>query len=433
MSLSSRLELTQEKILNLYELDSNDLADQIKYWELTRTENMLLYYARKQGIKTLAHQHVPSLASTESKAREAIEMTLILNSLAKSAYAREAWTMPMCSRERLLAPPAYCMKRGGGPIQVQFDNDPSNTVEHTAWDYIYYQDEDDVWHKVPGDVDLNGLYYIQTDNLKLYYVDFKEEAAKYSKTGKWSLLYNNLVTSVDSSPDSGHGPLYTSSPREARAATPDTPSSNGQRHRERYRRLSTPSTPSPTHSPPRPRQRSQSRARGAQIRAVSPSRERGSGRRRRRSTSVSGTRVTSGRGGSGRRSRSRSRRREPPRSGQLTAPTPEEVDSSRKIPTGRSSGRLETLLREARDPPGIILKGAPNNLKCFRYSMKSRNQKLFSLVSTTFHWTESQSTKRVGEARMLVTFTDKHQREEFLKRVTLPKSLSYFTVDLGDI
>uniref|UniRef100_A0AAU6S5D1 Regulatory protein E2 n=1 Tax=Pipistrellus kuhlii papillomavirus TaxID=3140005 RepID=A0AAU6S5D1_9PAPI len=447
MNLSSRLESIQETILNLYELDSDDLSDQIKFWDLTRKENLLLYYARKQGITTLAHQHVPSLASSEAKARAAIEMTLLLRSLERTPYGREPWNMQQTSRERLLAPPAYCLKKGGGPVQVQFDNDPSNTVEHTAWENIYYQDEDDEWQKVPGEVDLDGLYYIQEDGLKLYYVDFKEEAAKYSQTGKWCLLYNNnCLASVASSPGTPSRPLHSSSPRpqerrtssdseEAEELGWETHETQGAQRGRRSRRVRT-----------RSRSRSKGTTRSSPISVLPqvgettlPTRP-GGGRGRAPQLPSPRSRSRSGGSGSGERRRGRSRgspgagaRKRGPRPTRPSVPLPAQVGSSRESSRGRPAGRLGQLLQEAWDPPGICLRGPANTLKCLRYSLKSRHSKWFTNISTTWHWTESNSTTRVGRARVLVVFTDEEQRSNFLSKVTLPKSVSYYLVSLGDI
>ncbi|UBK24602.1 E2 [Eptesicus regulus papillomavirus] len=451
MNLSSRLDSIQDQILSLYERDSDDLRDQIKFWELTRKENVLLHYARKQGLRTLSQQPVPSLASSESKAREAIEMTIVLTSLANSPYGREPWTMQECSRERLLAAPPYCMKKGGGPVQVMFDNDAENVVEHTSWDTIYYQDEDDQWRKVQGQVDLDGLFYTQEDGLKVYYVSFKDEANKYSQTGKWSLIYNNnLLASVDSSPGSSAGPLYTSSPhpaRHRRSSTDSTSSEAAQRYqRPQRQRKQGEQAPQGTQKRVqlrgRSRSRSRSRRREVRSRSISlvsqasgSSSPTGFGRRppkqpdstRRRRGVAGGGRGRSGRSPSGSRQRSRSRSRRP------EAPSPEEVGSSREQPKGGSVGRLGRLLQEARDPPGICLRGPANTLKCLRYSLKSKHSSQFSLISTTWHWTESVSTARIGRARMLITFESEQQRSTFLTKVTLPKSVSYFLVNLGDV
>lgn len=428
MNLSSRLESIQEKILNLYESQSDDIGDQIKYWDLTRQEQVLMHYARQNGHKSLASVQLPSLAASESRAKSAIEMVLILRSLADSPYGREPWTMQQCSRERLLAPPAYCFKKNGGPVTVQFDDDPANAVEFTSWETIYYQNGDNEWHKVQGDVDIDGLFYVQDDGLRVDYVDFAQEAKRYSTTGKYSLLYNNnVVTSIDSqqADSSPEGPLYSSSPRPgSRAAPRDT---------------------SPA---PRPRSANRSRSRSPQRKrrqtGQQPERDRNLDRGRRGSSAIhsrplsllqeaSSGRLVRGRAqqhsaaSAGKRGGGRGESRSP------APPSPEEVGQIHTTTPRRSTGRLGRLLLEARDPPGICITGPPNNLKCTRYQLKKQHQNLFDLISTTWHWTESKGISRVGNARMLVTFKDTQQRDQFIKRVSLPKSLQFFLVSLGGV
>lgn len=364
-SLSKRLELVQEELLTLYEEDSERLEDQVRQWTLIRKENALLHAARRKGIMRLGMNAVPTLASSEHRAREAIEMTLYLESLLHSPYGTEPWTLQQTTRERLLAPPQYCFKKGGYAVDVVFDGDPNNAATYTAWEHIYYQNGDDAWHKVPSHVDHHSIYYVQDDGLQVKYISFQEEAEAYSRTGKWQVFVNNKPIL----PSSGTGPRPSgdSPRREGKSASPKT------------------KTTSPT-------QRLRRRAR----------------------------QHVSGGGRQGKQ-----RRRVPP--------SPEEVGSSHTTPATRPRGRLETLLQDARDPPAILLKGRPNVLKCFRYYCKAKHPTLCKYISTTFSWTTSKGTERVGEARVIIVFSDPHQRSSFLSRVKIPASIQHVSLNLDGI
>ena len=98
-SLTERFDAVQENLLELFESGSDNIEDQILYWNLMRKEGILLYYARQKGISRLGLQHVPSLAVSEFKAKQAIMMTLQLESLKNSEFGREKWTLQDTSLE----------------------------------------------------------------------------------------------------------------------------------------------------------------------------------------------------------------------------------------------------------------------------------------------------------------------------------------------
>lgn len=214
-NLSRHLELVQDELLNLYEKDSDKLEDQVRQWKLISRENAILHAARRQGIMRLGLHPVPSLASSETRARQAIEMSLYLESLQKSVFAEEPWTLQQTTRERFLAHPQYCFKKGGQQVEVIFDGDRANSVSHTAWEFIYYQNGNDLWHKVPGTVEYEGLSYTEITGLKVMYLSFADEAKIYSRTGKWEVFMNNKPIL----PSSGTG-----TSRNAAQASRKTPS-----------------------------------------------------------------------------------------------------------------------------------------------------------------------------------------------------------------
>lgn len=242
--LHSLLESVQEDLLTLYEKDSDSLDDQIRQWELIRRENAILYAARRQGITRLGMQMVPTLASSETKARHAIEMHMYLLSLKRSPFGDEPWTLQQTTRERFLTAPEYCFKKGGVDVDVVFDNEKANSVRYTAWQDIYYQGAEDEWHKVLGRIEHKGLVYTQIDGLQVYYVDFASEAAIYSQTGTWQVYSNNKPILPDTSA------TRSSAPRKSPARTSRSPTATrekgtpsprlgrrrGQQHRGRQRR-----------------------------------------------------------------------------------------------------------------------------------------------------------------------------------------------------
>lgn len=366
------LESVQDALLNLYEQDSDNLSDQITQWELVRKENAILYAARQQGITRMGLHRVPTLASSEQKAREAIEMHMYLLSLQRSPFGEEPWTLQQTTRERFLAAPEYCFKKGGSPVDVYFDNDQENSVRLTSWQFIYYQSADDQWHKVPGELDSEGLYYIQVDGLLVYYVSFADEAARYSRTGVWHVMINN------------------------KPILPDTSvTSSGSAPRDTARK--SPARPSPT-------------------------------------SNAGEKKKTAATGVGGRRGQHKlRRRRRKGESSPQSPPSPDEVASRTTTPSRRSRGRLQNLLEDARDPAAILVKGPANNVKCFRFQCKQKHSPLLKYISTTFFWTAAEGPKRLGSARMLITFESDAQRQKFLYRVRVPPSLQAVVLNLDAI
>mgnify|MGYP000196279906 CR=1 FL=1 len=92
-ALNDRFNALQETLLDIYESGKDDIDTQILHWNCLRKEQILLHYARKHGIRRVGYQHVPPLAVTETKAKEAIGMVLVLESLKKSPYGSESWTL----------------------------------------------------------------------------------------------------------------------------------------------------------------------------------------------------------------------------------------------------------------------------------------------------------------------------------------------------
>ncbi|AZL94140.1 regulatory protein E2 [Leopardus wiedii papillomavirus type 1] len=375
-NLSKALEQVQEELLSLYEKDSKQLRDQIKHWQLSRRENGLLYVAKKKGVMRLGMTPVPSLAASQQRAKDAIEQGLLLQSLALSPYSTEEWTLADTSRERLLAAPVYCFKKNGTQVDVRFDGDEDNVSRYVLWEWIYFQNNDEQWVKAEGKLDMHGLYYLDDLGGKNYYVDFRDEAEKYSKTGTYDVLTVLTPPAVSTS---------TTTQAAGRGESPSTSFSTS---------------------------------------ATSPWEKSTPQRRRRLDPAVRG-----------RRGRRGGRRRlvTPDSKPRTQPPSPEDVGrSTETVPTG-TKGRLNRLLLEAADPPVLVLTGDPNSLKCLRYRLRSNYSSFFSTVSTTFKWTCSSGTSASGAARMMLAFTTCEQRQSFLNCVPLPKSVHGFLGSLTNL
>ncbi|AUT11898.1 E2 [Leptonychotes weddellii papillomavirus 1] len=392
-NLNKILDSLQEQILTLYEENSTNLTAHIRLWRLMRREQVFFYWARQQGVTRVGMRPLPSQASSQTKAKEAIEQEIYVTSLSQSRYGDEPWTIGQTSRERLLADPQYCFKKDGVQLEVRFDGDKENLVRYTFWQTIYYQDAMDEWQKTAGLVDSCGLYYVDAQGLKLYYVDFKAEAAKYSRTGLYEVLGNYVTTDVSTS--------CSGVPHTAASDYTDAEDTAQQRPPARHA-ITTPKKTSA--APPRRYRVRRSRSRSPRF-SSTPTRPRGG---------VRGPRQRQ------REPRSTSRSAE-----RVAPPSAEEVGRRHQTPSKRSGGRIARLIADARDPPVIIVKGDGNRVKCLRFRLKSKFPTFFDKISTTWTWTSSDTTDRVGSSRMLISFTDHQQRQVFLDSVPLPSSVRF--------
>ncbi|UNR78519.1 E2 [Tadarida brasiliensis papillomavirus 3] len=399
-NLSSRLESLQTKILDLYEKDSTDIADHIELWHTIRQEQVLLFYARRKGINRLLGLPVPSLQSAEASAKDAIEVETFLKSLARSEYGLEQWTLQQTSKERLRADPANTFKKEGDQVTVYFDNDEDNEAEYTIWGFVYYQGDDDVWHKTGSFVNHQGIFYFNEDGEEIYYVDFEEEAEKYSNTATWTVRYHNnefiddssSSVPADSTTTARGAALHTPQRKRERSQSPQAGEEAPQAENPAARRGR---SRSPIHRQPRPS------TPGLVIR-------RRQGERQPSQPSTSTPSSTTGR-----------RRRV------LQPPTAAEVGEGHTVVEGRSHSRLLQLLREARDPPILGFSGNLNSLKCYRYRLNRDYRQYFDNVSTTWRWT-TKGRGRCAGGSIILKFNSVGQRDQFLRNVSFPRALTPF-------
>nr|DAZ92266.1 TPA_asm: E8^E2 [Manis javanica papillomavirus 1] len=110
---------------------------------------------------------------------------------------------------------------------------------------------------------------------------------------------------------------------------------------------------------------------------------------------------------------------------QPTPPSPEDVGRLSKTLERRSRTRLGRLLEEARDPPIIIVKGGLNPLKCYRYRLNKDHKGTFAAITTGFRWVYPYEKEDHNSGRVIVSFTDKQQRDAFLDTVPMPKAFAF--------
>lgn len=420
-TLTERFDAVQDQILNLIEKGSTDIQDHVKYWDLIRKEGVLQYYARKHGLSNLGMQTLPSMLGAENKAKKAIQMQLILKSLAESPFGKEPWTVSETSIELYeQTDPERTFKKMGQTIEVFYDEDPDNTVAYTLWRYIYKQDENGRWHKLEGKLDYAGLYFVDVSGERVYYEEFCEDADRYGHTSQWTVRHNNMdisapVTSSCTTATQGQGSEEEPTSKRRRTDSPDRTPHRGST-KGSHQEDTTPSSSRRQHSSPKPNSRSRSgdtpdtatyRGRRAWCES-SPGNRRGRGREQGESPSGSS----------------------PGLSPILSGVSPEEVGGRHQTLPRRGLGRRERLLCEARDPPVLLLTGPANSLKCWRNRVKARPLKLFDKISTCFSWVNSGANH---DQRLLIAFVDEAQRDLFLRTVQLPRGSLFFKGNLDGL
>ncbi|AFV27120.1 E2 [human papillomavirus 162] len=373
VSLTERFAALQENLMTLYERDPTDLYSQIQHWDLVKKENEYYYYARKEGMTSLGMFPAPALQVSEAKAKDAIKMLILLRSLNKSPYASEVWKLKDTSVELVLqTEPRNCFKKGPFEVEVWFDNNPQKALPYPCWQWIYYQDHHDIWHKVKGAADYNGTYYEEVTGDRVYFALFDSEAARYGESGQWTVRYNNQIISAS----------VTSSSRCSFDSSCERGTSSNSIYQQERREVEE------------------------------------SGAVERRPTSTSNLRRRRG-GEQGEPSSSGGSKRRRADSGG-GAPSPEEVGRSHRSVERRHLTRLGVLQAEARDPPIALITGGANSLKCWRRRVKSKHSDLFVDFSTNWTWVGEKADSSY-QSKMLVAFSSVVQREAFVNTINLPK------------
>ncbi|AXN57283.1 E2 [Macaca mulatta papillomavirus 2] len=359
-TIAARLDACQDKILELYEKDSEDLKDQIEHWKLMRLESVLLYKAREMGLTMVGHQVVPTLLVSKAKAHKAIGLQLALETLQQSEYNTEPWTLQDTSMERWEAPPKGCLKKGGKQIEVHFDGDAKNCMPYVMWSYIYVYTEN-IWTKVPSGVDARGLYYDQ-EGARVYYADFANDANMYGTNEQWEVHVGSHVI---------FSPASVSSTKEISVAGPvATPTANAGRSHTTHSSVG-PQEGATTDAPP-PRKRPKHRELCQQPHST-------------------------------------------------TAPLSLDSGNNKLFAASdhHNKGRNPSCGATA---PIVHLKGEPNTLKCFRNRLR-KYRGLYEHASSTWHWA-SQQPRNSKSGIVTVTYTSEEQRAQFLLQVQIPPSIT---------
>lgn len=457
-TLCARLESVQEELLMLYEADSSDIENQIKHWSLMRKEAILHNFARRKGIYRLGYHTVMPLQASYARATEAIEMMLHLDTLKDSKWGKEPWTLGDTSRERWMAAPQYCFKKDGETVEVQFDNEPENTMLYTMWRTIYHQ-SDTGWEKAAGHVDHNGCYYYDGD-VRMTYVDFAEEAKKYGRTGEWEVhcKTHNVSPVASVSSTTGGRDLGPECEPDSRGSEqhevllcPESPANERQRHDNRKRRQPRTSTPCCKRSRGDSQDVPQGHNRQGDNRGGDREQHCNQENNRRSSKLRRGRPATPERSIS--EAQARNRRCVPDSSGSQRhpeegrRPTGEEEEQNPRLSPpadpalpaeeaqgSQNSARQQRRRNPHRSPaepchlPILIFRGPHNPLKCWRYRVTKYYSQYFKVCSKTWSWVAEGELAALG--RLTVAFDTAAQRSTFLANVPIP---SHFTTIWGSV
>ncbi|AAY32855.1 E2 [Tursiops truncatus papillomavirus 2] len=360
-NLTNHLDVLQETQMEIFEKNSGNISDAVEYWKLMRKEHSLLFLARRNGHVKVGHQMVPPAHVSESSAKDAIGMQLLLEGLQKTEYSTLTWTLSETSKDMYMSPPKETFKKGGTTVTVTYDESGYNCMDYTYWKYVFFQDGD-TWTRGQGVCNEKGLAYEKHGQL-CYYVTFAEEAVKYGAAKvcdiKWEgkSITNPCCVSRTNIPVTG--PLSDNPPDETDEEQQDEP--------HRCSALPPP-TSEQTGSPAKQNSKH-----------LTSHKHRACYKHR----------------GNGRRGYSDS-----------------------------ASGRWKQS-PYCTEVPALIIRGPPNNVKCYRYRLKQKYPDIFVSCSSTWTWTSS--AVREGEsnnAHITLTFANTHKREYFLNGIHMPTTMT---------
>lgn len=381
--LEARFDAVQEKILDLYEQGSDQLEDQIKYWELVRHEGAIEFCARKQGFNKLGMHTVPSSIGAESKAKSAIAMQMRLKSLLESQYGSLPWTLQDTSLEMVKrTEPEGMLKKHGHSVEVLYDDTEDNLVSYMVWGDLYGQDEEGQWQHYHSDVDYYGVYFTDMCGDKVYYEKFDVDSQRFGQLGRWTVKYKQKT--FTSCPDS-------SSSKEANL--PEQPTRKRKRSWKDTTEPETPVRATDLHTPRSPRHPASCKPGGRGLREQH------------------------------RRRQQQGERASPQRPSPEAWPTVEEARRRPEGPSGSCGPSDQRILPDSGHSPIILVKGPTNALKCWRNRLRRRPFRPFTSISTAFSWVGDSGGDGIGN--MLIGFSDTSQREFFISSVPLPRGSIY--------
>ncbi|ADJ96355.1 E2 protein [Phocoena phocoena papillomavirus 4] len=380
--VSSHLSALQEEQMDLCDKDSRNLIDHIKYWGLLRREQVILCAARKRGMSKVGLQAVPPAKVCEEMARQAIAMQMVLTSLQGSVYGNEPWSLCETSSEMYNSEPQETFKKGGVSVRVTFDGDANNEMLYTMWGSVYRCVEG-IWRKEEGGVDHNGIY-TRYEGHKSYYIDFGEEAQKYSSLGAWAVrLRGELLTDSE---------LVTSSTDSKTTQSACT------------------KKPLPGPVGPHP----EDPATTARTPDVSPITKAWQ--------PWTSTPTKGGQGPHKKEALGLGRLGEQGEHPPVAAAGPVHCGLS----TDRSFGSTCDSDTDC-NLPVIIYKGTANQLKCFRFRIRQHCKGIYCNLTTTWQWLGNDGVSRTNNHRIIVAFENCCKRGLFMKTVVLPEGVTYKT------
>nr|WJJ59271.1 MAG: E2 protein [Hydrurga leptonyx papillomavirus 1] len=430
-TLSQRLGVLQDQMMDLIEQQASQLSAQVKYWYLQRQEQALLYYARQKGLSKLGHSAVPAMQVSKARAETAIQMHLQLSSLQESEFGKLPWTMKETSSERYQANPSCTFKKKGTQVTVHYDNKPDNAVEYTLWLDIYEQ-TDGAWTKSAGGADEKGLY-VSRDGIKDYYEDFQKDSCRYGTTGEWTVFCGSQTFYFPNSSGSGKQPIS-----EVADAAKSTSAPNTQRS------LETP-TPQPLGSGERvcAKEVELDRPRGGQGKLPSSRGRKRPGEPLERDPEWDWEPPPVLHGASwGRPQPYKVARRgwrhqvllqQQQQQLQLQQQQQQQLQLQQQLqqqqqqlqPSQRCSSAAEhpntTPAAASALLPCVVLSGRANPLKCLRYRLWQKYGGLVEDITTTWMW--AKRGKKTGDSQICLVFRTEDLRTTFLSKVCLPKGV----------
>lgn len=385
--LQKILEDLQAKEADLLEQDAHTLQTVTEYWDTSRRIHTILAAAWCKGIYRIGEQRVPPSHISEQEAKDAIMMGLLGRALLGTPYGRLPWTLGEWSPALYRTPPES-LKRGGRTVRVQFCDDPDTETEYPYWEtYLIYDPETGIWTEAEGSVDDEGIGYHVKGQPQVYTTHWRDEARKYCSGSNltWR-LYPDRPRPRDAtdglpavlSPIRLAGtPIHESTRIETTPPPPDL---------SRYEPVSpriAPTAPSTSQRRPATRKRPSKRT-------AKPSTQKGTKRPK--------------------------------------PPEPEEVGATHASSSRRGGHRtrLDTLIRDARDPPGLVFEGRTSQLKTIRHRI-SGGPWPYRTVSSTWHWVGDSE----DASKIIVTFNSTEERDRFAQQFyTATSGVRVFHVDL---
>nr|WJJ59286.1 MAG: E2 protein [Leptonychotes weddellii papillomavirus 8] len=426
-TLSQRLGVLQDQMMDLYEEQASTLSAQVKYWALQRQEHAVLYVAKQKGLNKLGHSAVPPMHVSKARAEAAIQMHLKLCDLQESQYATLPWTLRETSLERFKANPTDTFKKEGTQVTVHYDNSAENAVEYTLWGSVFDQ-VDGVWTKCDGGADELGLY-ISRNGGKEYYEDFKKDSDRYGTSGAWTVNCGNQTYCFPNS----SGPNKLSIP-DAVDTAPQTSAPSTQRTRE----ASTDQPPVPGERPcakevelDRGRGQGKPTAAARGRKRLGEPLERDPDRRPRPYKVAKGSWRYPVSLLQHQQQQQQQQQQEQQQQQQLQQLQQQLQQLQQQLQQRGvcTPGTEHSNSPQAPAPtllPCVVLSGRPNQLKCLRYRLWQRFGGLVEDITTT--WTWAKRGHRERESKISLVFKGDEQRTKFLGTACLPKGV---TASLG--